>query len=415
MWRVLLLSFVLINSISNAEDILCFTDKNSDIQRIIDIIQKRLNIHSLRCVYTVIRNPGKIVNGDYFKCSTYDFLYQEGNFVTKRVFYPDISSEDKPNNLFELLIQKINRKARQGLEEKLCTNWNYYYYHNKPYVRSIDYLKDGKTIVKSESKFTQKIAGEDGDPRCLLGYFGKFMFSIYPDEDNYLPIFINMPGKYYFYEKDGFQILWHEVPEQKNTQNPYEVEVWIDSEENIVKIKEGYFVARAYPYTMVKQVLSDLSDNDEITCEYPVYIRREYDFSEFIEIDKTGTKLPLKATISFYIPELNCVENLRNKNLTEDEFIIQLATCKKELEWLYELFIHQDSMKVNESIPETELAPPTPDFIFDNKDMSMNLSSQKIKNYVDFIKHPLFLLFTTFISLLVLTIFITKKYMGWSI
>lgn len=418
-----LLFLTYIVSTINADSLPCSTSKNDDVQRIINLIQKRFNIRSLSCTYTVIRTPGAIISDDFFRHCTEDFIYQDGNFVVKETSYPNIPPKDEPKNLFELLVQNTNKKAREDLQGIFYTS-NFYYYQGTPYERYVKHYKDGRKFVTS-SKFFVKKVGTDGDPRCLFGYFGRHIFSIYAGEDNYLPTFMNLPGNFYYYEKNGYQILWHQVPEGLTPSSSREIEVWVDSNENIVKLKEGYFVARTYHHTNIKQALSETSKyTNEITCDYPVYLTREYEFSEFIEIDNDGARLPLKAKVTSYLPDVSCQKELEKihmkwakekKNLTREEILIHYASCNEEIEFVYDLSIHENTLKVNENIPETELVPPPPDFDYDSLDISIFSKNKEGQNYIDLIKNPLFIFSTICTLLIILSIFITRKYFGWPI
>ncbi len=340
--------------------------KSAVIQEMIDLIKMRLNILSLKCKYTAFLFKTKETGEDeIWDMVDLDFAYQEGNCVRSVIVNRNSYKIDTSHNLLELFARKFSPGS--GGESGPSMEY-YYYYNGRFYYRDSSELSDDKDIVRIGNRHYLDGFGPRPDPRWVMGYFGTCLSSN-NGEGPFRKIseFLDYPGPYDYSEKDGYRILWHsatyhDLPieiEGTDTED-VDLEIWVDSKGYIVRLQEGAFWTRRYGYDYVKKVLGE---GYEISCEFPVSIRKVYEFYNIQEFDN-GAQLPLKGVFYRYYNNdpsrsRDIYKEYREGKINEIEADIKLGSCpllrRKGHE---ELIIQPEGLSANEPIPEETFVPP---------------------------------------------------------
>ncbi len=411
---------------------------DSQIQQMIEIVRQRLNIYSIECEYEVI--------SDYYNdpelSKTMKVSYaMSGNNIW--ALYPvELFSiynkrvkidNDTPVTGLEDLIKRFT-----GIEEKVKINAyeGLYVYNGQIEIRHFrpkSTYRDGEFFVDYEGqdivnwKHKVSILAYYGDLRLLIGYIGGYIeFGITAPYRKVIEC-LEKPGKYLFYEKDGYKILWHEctfkdswfrklgLPEEEYIS----FELWLDEDNNIVKIIEGYWGTRSLGEEKVKELCRKYGIETEINRDEPNYILRGYVFSNIKEFNE-GVKVPLMGKITKYN-----LWNIKNKKSKYDNVFKKVDIDKNrnkigsfELRTIYSIFmdkndkryenvitIHEETLKVNQAIPEERFIAPEPTV---KEEESEDKKEDKWKNIY---KSVLFV--GIFMGVTLLGIFVTKRYLGW--
>ena len=436
---------------------------NNDINEQINLIKSRLNINSMECMYTVtyFLNP-KLSNGEEFKktCHFY-FKYSNGNFIVIRE--KDEEKEkikgtvydktiDKPNNLLEALAMKYNRFSYTTgklptEKQKEYSKLYYYFYKNIGTTLFLDFVEgeNQPTTISKPADFLDKFDdyARFGDPRYLLGYIGLFL-----DDKDYpkLPIplrvtdLLDLPGKTLIRQEGNYKVLLHIVnnpykefectsytPPVCNLINEYlkwySFEIWIDSNNDIVKIIEVDY----FPILYGKEFVSRLCGYN--ASDYnPYEIRRIFEFKDFKEFPD-GIKFPLKSIIKTYKywititnPNFEKDSSLANDYYNENKISPQeyrvLSHCytsEEDYDYFISMEIHPETLKINHPIPEETFIPPEVNYPPSSTDKNQNIKKQIIEKSLWFERYKPYLFISGGVIITLVTMFITKRYLGWGI
>ncbi|MCX7759446.1 MAG: hypothetical protein N2169_07580 [bacterium] len=415
MYLPIILIFILQNLHSSLN---CQTDiSHPTVENIISLLKEKTEkIQSVWLEYTSFVDRNNDV--EHFEAS---FIMQGRDYVhiyakhlerKKKVqIYPEeISKIEKPNNLLELLIIKLNRPKNipdslSNVDTVLVKN----YYLNGQFHNRV--LLPNENIIRDIYKFPD--GGDEltiyGDPRILLGFYPYTR----KDENPYaLYEFFEKEGSYYYKEEDGFKILWHETYLKQEHSYKSSCEVWFNEENNLVKVKEIIYLARSYPHnieTIEKAI------KGKVSCDFPQSVIMEISFSDFHPV----WKIPLQMEITTY--GLDCTRVLDSDELfidyesgkiTEIEYKARLCLCPKVVNKKITLLVNKNDLKINEPISKELFLPPEPTKVPEinsEENTRVPISHFFYLNPMSIIYICLFLLIT------VVTIFITRHFLGWKI
>ncbi len=453
--RVLLLYIILFSAVSFGDEVCEIPRNNNEVRYIINLVERQLNINSLKCTYTAIVNDipsyidllkekGREVNeAGIFKgeMQTYDFIFSGGNFlqIMPIIRIRNVSNEEKnisdnttPRNIFELIVLKEYEKRKAEIidntpqdEKLLC-----YFYNGKLKVRNYFYMP------KFERALTAQVVPDNFsgfmlylDPRVSIGYIkGKIHESPFSNLPIHITEFFNKEGKFYYYEKDGYKVLWHGVElERGKKTEPVGIEIWVDASDNIYKIRSIFYPARFVEKERLRQLLTEGTYN----CNYPYIIFWEYIYSDYREFNN-NIRIPMRTMVLDYDdlievktnPALMEIIEKYKKPNGEDSIAIYTkisqypdisVLCRKR-----EILIHPESTVINESIPEETFIAPEPDIpLFRTqkeareylRKLSKQVHGESSSNKRDSL--PAIIFITSCIIITFIGIFITKRYFGW--
>ena len=348
-----------------------------------------------------------------------EFTYRKGDFYRKTISYisPKISKEISLDSVKNLL-EHITKRLYRGYSGKL-ENIQTYSVNGKITSRTI-FIENEKQYIYQETDDGNDPLGTYPDPRILVGYFGSNLLSL-EDTENALHItdYLNMPGKTFYYEKEGYKIIYHFVEELYKQQKQFGIEIWINPDGNIEKMIEGYYYTLILGEEKIKQILDGIEI--EIKNDFPAYLVREYKWSDFEYFDINGEKIsiPQKIEITDYSSKQEdkprdplCIEKHKeyfSKGKHIEAAIIRSA-CLPPQQISLECFfnVNKGSFKANIDISDDIFIPPTVTS-FDN--MKKKTLWDNIKNIPT--ETTLFI-FACLILTLCAT-FLTRKYWGWGL
>lgn len=403
--------------------------EESVVEQIIDQIVRRTNISSMSCTFKSIYED----NDDYIEAEI-EFAYQKGNLIKciKMDTYKTEKDRRKEQPIESPLYELFFRKNVERIQlytknihndlpktEKECQ----YIYQNIPYLRDI-YTKGENTFVTrgispyGENDENYNGYGYLGDPRWLIGQISSELFSsVLTAPLRSLYDFLLHPGRYYLYHKDEFAVLWHDT--NYDDTGYLGAEIWIDSSNNVRRIRLGFFPLRVINIEEAHRVIDSEGD---ISCDSFSWITDEielYDFREF----KNGIRIPLMGVITKYI------EDKTNKDKVEpiyekyskgeiDRITYVLETAKfrrmvKSAQVILQIF--PETLIVNEEIDESIFQPPEPNItkteLF-HKQINKNNIYKIMKPYDKFYSFIFWGICTTIV---IIAIIISHRYFGWSI
>lgn len=405
-----------------------------EIQELINLINKRLNLKdiSFECQYQYIDLD--LLNNENQILPYCTYKYQKGNFLKEIWHFPEENSTniDKPQNLFELIVKRLNKQRKTDNIEVT----QIYHYNDIISPRTIRYEQGGGNIeiIQHASDGIDNKAG-DADPLCLIGYFGMDLFKIIrKGKPLHIIDYLNTPGQTIYYEKDGYKVLWHYVEDNPNKRGlSYQpgIEIWVDSEGNIVKIVEGHFYTRIFGEEKIKQILDSCLDS-KISRDFPVLVYRIYKWSNFYKIDDER-RIPLKCKVTY--PDLSrvggekfpiCLEKF-DKYYEQGKYletrIIQDAVQSLVPAEEETIEIKENSIVTNITIPDEDFIAPTPDIprfhsvaeqeaFYNSKFNKTSDLSLKESFYIPG-KAIIFVVVCVVIT--IIAMFITRKYFGWGL
>lgn len=430
--RYLVLLIFPLLSTSNCETL----EQDSKTRQIIELIKQQLNIYSLECDFTVIseyfyipelsqvKNASFIISGNDF----FAYYPVEMSFEHKR----RIKEDKTERNLSNIIRKSI------GMEEVKTKVEVYqgFYIHNgtievrnfRPHIsfRDNDFQVSGdKTEIRIWKDKWYDLS-QLGDPRWLIGYIGLHLSS--PNEKlprRKIVECLDKPGKFYFYEKDNYKIFWKEcyfdnsnfeelsIPEREHVS----FEVWLDNSNNIVKIVEGIFPARSYGFETVKEICKKHNFLVDVNCDYPRYITREFEFSDFREFDN-NVKVPLTGKVTAY--QLSIKKDAKERYEIFRQQLEKNEISEIEIDTLFSLFvdpndkkfkniikIHPETLKINQHIPEQTFIPPEPTIKEEEKSGDAQDKTEWYEQYKSAVFVAIFVIFTFTMMLF------TKRYLGW--
>lgn len=416
----------------------CSNDASQkEVKEVIQLIKTRLNIKSLKCTFTSEKKSltdQKKGYEEYYHIATVDFALQGKDFFISRWIEEqkntplteenisssskqnETTSNDKPHNeqLLNVISKTLNRDKVRKDENRLLTGGlaNFYFYKGKASSRLITTNESNKIDITRwvsgtiEGKNEEKnIGASSGDPRWLIGYIGKNLTNSYESYPRRTILeALDKPGKFYYKEKNGYKILWHETKfDNPTTKDSEEIsfEVWIDSNDNIVKIQEGVFFVRTYGYEKVQNYCRDCK---YIDCDYPVFIYRTFEFDQFLDAGN-GVRIPLYGKITRYQEHhdekenyVSLIEQLEKNEIDQFEYGIRYSLLKMQEKDIVQIYIHPDTLIVNKPIDEEIFIAPAP------TDKSEEKTPSWYKKYLNII-----ISFSFIIICLLATIFIDKK------
>lgn len=433
--KVIILFFILciffmINILS-----FCESTSNNEIeeQELISLINKRLNLKdiSFECQYQYMRLD-LLNNESTIICPYNIYKYQKGDFLKEIWHFPEENPAniDKPQNLFELLIKKLNKQ--RGKSHIKTTQ--IYCYKDKISARTIKYKQGVTEIIQHIEDGTDDTA-PDPDPLCLIGYFGMDLLTMNRSgKPLHIIDYLNTPGQTICYEKDGYKVLWHYVEDKPNKRGfSYQpgIEIWVDSEGNIVKMIEGHFYTRIFGEEKIKQILDSCLDS-KISRDFPVLVYRTYEWSNFYKINNE-LRMPLKCKITY--PDLSkvggenfpiCLEKF-DKYYEQGKYlearVIQGAVQSLVPAEEDTLEIEENSIVTNVTIPDENFIAPTPDIpYFHSVEEQEAFYNSKFNNTSDlslkesfYIPGKTIIFVVVCVVIIIIVMFITRKYFGWGL
>ncbi len=374
----------------------CISDVNDPkIQKIVSLIEEKWeSIKSVEARYTVIienkeRNTFYRYNVDY-KLSGNNYVLsfiQPAREVVSIDQSPKKHNDNIPQNLWEVLIKKIN-KGEEKRNQHSLENYDYvmnasYFYKGKFYNRLIFWNNNEERYIIAFPLTYNFLKVGNIQPRLLWGAF-KYQYEHRGRESPYnLAEFFKQEGIFCYKEKDDFKILWHEArlfPEEDYKKG---IEVWFDKEDKLVKVRDVSYIGRVYSSDIEK--IKETAGKD-ISCDYPEYLLGEIKYSDFHPI----WGIPLKmesSTYSLIFPEnfdnfQELLEGYKSKKISRPKFLYELisASLGKKVNENIIMEIDKDTFKVNIPINENEFIPPRPNKGYDAI-LEKNTSNEKLKNW----------------------------------
>lgn len=432
-----------------------------DLEELISLIKTRLQISSIECNYksTLVINP-KLCGGEYTPIENqFQFKYQNGNFLTSKINIKRKREivENSPRNLFEILVKRFGNfpKTSNSISkdtEEIIGYTNFYFYKGNSAFLRISYNEESNipiTYLTINDTETKNEYGKSGDPRWIIGFVGfnldsndgkQYSFTSCPPRK--ITELLDIPGKTHIRREGDYRILFHciknscdvskciyDIYEEERTcrlmeeyEKWFSFEIWIDNKDNIVKIIEIDYLPLIYNSKFVNKICG-FGEGDF----FPFEKRREFIFDDFLEFP-SGVRVPLKASIltfrnetimseiiyNYFIGTPNLIEEYKKKKISAEELRVSL-NCNGFDESSYFstvlLEVNPGTLKINESIlEETFIAPPVQ--IDHRKELNEDKKEKEEKeiNYINL------LLFTAgFITVTLVSTFITRRYLNWGI
>ncbi|HOQ33174.1 MAG TPA: hypothetical protein PLA12_11765 [Candidatus Hydrogenedens sp.] len=417
-----------------------------ELENIINLIKERTNSYSsIWCkgkgyLYSKTVKEGKIEweteQEEYFEiaftCDKKNFFL---TFYDQKILYDSVlspkqvkisspSNEGYPQTLLDTVKQKIEQKAFENYQ-----NTNHLKDTVEPKISKINsasYMKNGKTwflnITEDKQKAYKDPALPETDfipcsqisPLNMVGRVGE------GTEDNFISTwgislseFLDLPGPFHLHHEGDFTVLWHKTEYYEDAfkkKVPLSLDIWIDDKGDIRRIDYVEYYGRTWDLNTFKKYKLDMIVN----CMSPKWIEKTYFFDDYIEV-KENIRFPLKAREEVYsldttTPEgLQLRTSLKSGKITKDEYMLQQCFSPIDVTTLYKLEIIPESLKINEIIPdEIFTPPPIMKGIFNPKDFE---KSNQIFLFSS--KSPVIYIVTGVVILL-LIMYITYRYLGWS-
>jgi len=392
---------------------------------------------SFQCNYIIIENyykEGKQLNQTYEYHRSY--IYKNGNYVRAQRFEEKGKSSSSkissPKNLLELLALKINQDSYNEVSNVKCSDDIVYYYRGKLSIRTI-YEHDQEGIrIWQQFKDNVDPSGSDPDPRCLIGFFGHKLFTDFIREPpSHISEYLNTPGKSFYYEENGYRILWHHVKSSEEKKTNYGIEIWVNSKGQITKMIEGLYFVRMYGEEKIKQFLDESPFYKQISHKYPVLIYRIYEWSNFLEI-KEDVHIPLKCEITRYnhvenIPENDFLKE-RNTLFQENDRLPWLIISSALGNWIPTVIsiieINKETFKLDNNISDEVFIAPEPTIpAFETPEERAKFFENYYKEREEFkrlttpwqLRYKSLFFIIGCVLLTLVSIIITKKYLGWGL
>jgi len=428
-----------------------------DVQRIISLLKERWHsIHTiqLQCTFYDLENPAKEPVLFLFKMDMdKDYLYFAYTELIQNVIKDSgetVTQEtDRPKNPLEkLLVNQFKKeKTWKSISYYDLVTTAYYYYKGEFIIRAF-FSKDKEVIIYGFPFFKEtnpfSLSYKDWDPRifwgdCEGGYYEKYRWG-----SGNFPMyeFFEKEGPYYYKEEERYKILWHQIG-TLSKDDVDTVEVWIDKNNNIERVLEVDRYAFLFSPQNIERIENTLGE--KVTCDSPRYVRtyKEVIFSDFCDVNNINWKFPLQKKVVSYSsvydgsPEKNekwdkelasIVEEWDKGKISHEEyhlrlFLLREKKIKEEKRGPIEssiLTIDKNSLKINEPLGEEEFVPPMPDrgyigdgiYVGREGTWNMKKEGQQIPWYR---RYTGVLFVGGCIGVVLLLMFITRRYLGWGI
>lgn len=454
-FTVICFLFSLSNQLDNK-----YIDNGHELENFLNIISMRLNIKSLECEFFSTR----ILNPSFANVTIkrrFVFKYSNENFYISHKFENKRKRErakvnlykDEPINLLELLASKITRNTVQMKE--MDTYYEHYYFYNRKGSRRTSWFQqndDGSVRevlgLLGEQRESDCFLCRDGNPRWSIGYIGYYLGGEDYAFDGSFPKriteLLKIHGKTLVRKEGKYRVLFHcvensdakkvNIAKIKGNLSElgyeynrwYSFEVWLDDNDDIVKIVEVDY----FPLIYGEKFVENLCSYKTQSLFFPYEIRKVYNFSNFMEFPD-GVRLPLKTFVTvnrdirFYAlllsskicPEESLlVERYNNGEIKSDEFRVMFH-CLGPREDLFvytiELEIIPETLKVNQQISEKEFIAPEPDINHLKEEEITNQQNKTNQEKNEYIKMILYL--ASFTILIIISIYVTRKYFNCGI
>lgn len=400
---------------AHSAEIGCETEPNDPkIQEIISILKaKWQGVWSSQVKYTIFYNDtGKKEQRQCIFMSHKDSFYYAFTCPVSKIILDERPKDENLNNPKNLLERLIIQSSRYEKENKSISHYElftyaYYYHKGNLSIRQIFLSGNNRKIYSLPSDIGIGELIVYGDPRILWGgmryAYDESLQSPWP-----LFRFFEENGKFYYKESGDYRILWHEIP-SKNHEFSTSLEVWINSDDNISRLRNVHYFGRTYTLEEIKKAETIIENN--ITCDFPEVVVEDILFSDFHPV----YKIPLKMEQIRFSPQCkdsNIFEELRDKTITLPEYQAKLSLCPwiKTLEII--LLIERESLKINEPIDERL-------FIADIADETIgtgNNANKKTTQIISLYKKYSWILFVIVsITFVLLLIIVTKRFFSWGI
>lgn len=450
--NVAFIMILILQMTSFGED-LCETSPNSEeVKYIINLVKKQFNIQTLKCTYTVIvddlpsyinllKEEGKKVNEEVIskgEMETLNFVYKNGNFLKIITGTKEISEEknqEKPQNILELIALK-NQERRKAKMGNYPRDYQFisYFYQGKLKTRHYSF-----SVELDRYAYSQPLPLYDNyegferflDPRVCIGYCKeKDYIHPYSKSPIYITDFLEKEGKFYYYEKDGFKILWHGAEVKRGKVNELIcVEIWIDTDHNISKIRSIFYPSRF----LGKEELRNLFNETSYTCEHPGITFWEYTYYDHKEFEN-GIRIPMRTIVLDYNDIVMVKRNPSLRKIVEEHSkpgqvdyisIYSILSkypdisvpCRKR-----EILIHPESVVINEPIPEKTFIAPEPDIPWfkspeEAKEFLRKAGEERMRKE-GLLKEknsplPVIIFIASCVTVTLIGMLITKRYFGW--
>lgn len=402
----------------------CEVERNNpEIEKIISDLKIQLNIYSISCSFTSIREP--LI--DHFNIiRNFDFAYEKGNFYLG--VYRDDEKKKKSikipssNNLLNLITKKIS-ESEEDTDDITPRRFmeGYYLYQNNPYARI--FYKKGKDILIGKLNSPPSPNKDNpenfnphstlGNPLWLIGYIGFYTPSntlTDLSKIRYIPEFLEKEGKYYLDKRDDFTILWHEAKYEDG--EVLSAEFWINKEGRLQKIFLGEFPARSYDWDKIRSIVGP---DREFNCDSFSSIDMKIEFEEY-KVFNNNVCIPMTGIFSFYVPDdedaknyESITEQYMNKKIDYLELLIMTEKLKMNYAGSLTLKIHPDTIIINQEIDDSIFIPPLPNFSWETYNQN-----QKVERTEKLHKgNQLTILLC--VAFCIVCIVITRRYFRWGI
>lgn len=414
-----------------------------EVAKSIDLIKTRLNISSIHCnfisTYTPILPILQQQERDYIRTLGAEIYFvKEGNlslcFNVQSAQYSDSNNKEEVSQslLLNLLYkQYLKRQSPAGYEPPQFLFDCSYVYNGRPHIRNVYRKKDSIAIALGTTPSDETYEdyngfGYFGDPRYHIGYLnhdlGTTTLSI---PYKHLSDFLEKEGPYYLSHKDGNTVLWHGA--FYDDIGALIAEIWIDEDENIHKIRLGFFPILVTPFSL--EEVKNILEIEEVNCDSFARIYKELEFYDFREFNH-GIRVPLVSIRSDYVDiddteytseEIEKMkhieESYRKGEIEKSTYYLMSAPFQRTKKWReITIQIEPETLSINQEIPENVFIPP--EITTTRKELysiDFSESSDKRDTIRTWYSKYYSLLFMG--ACLAITLFLmvfTKRYLGWN-
>lgn len=408
---------------------ICEEFSNTELEEIISLIKQRLAIYSLQCEFTVRSelfpiNRSTIRTGEFAMYGDNLFILAADTFT--RYIHGSENKNKKSSNLIELLTAYKGDKERTINIEGYSAFYRYNgVSSNRIFTPEVSFQGDEIKILENVevSKYTRSDLPTNSDPRMLIGYIGRNIAGISEENNPKRKLIeaLDKKGKFYLYKVENHTILWHDCTYDASLhplgeEEHLSFEVWIDKDNNITKIIVGDFPARSYGIETVKEVAEKYNLPVEINCNQPNQILYVCEFSDFKEFEN-NIRVPTRGKLIKYDYERDekcskssdeIITKFNKNEIPLEEVVIWSTICinKQEIKAEYEVWIHPETLQVNQHISDEIFIPPeiTVDIPVYNE------NGKEAKTIYS--RHKLIFLISFFVITTFLLVYIAKRFLG---
>ncbi|MGC9054292.1 MAG: hypothetical protein ACP5KS_10450, partial [Candidatus Hydrogenedens sp.] len=296
-----------------------------------------------------------------FILSNGDFFYSY-TVPTNTIFSIETQKKreiSNPKNFLENLIVNYYQYKREDefIQYYDYMSYEYYFYEGKLSIRQIFFTGDKKRVYALPSNIGIGELIIYGDPRILWGGM-RYTY----DELRQSPIplykFFQKKGTYYYNESGEYKILWHQISSEDNEYTDKFLEVWVDNDENIARLRKVDYFGRSHSVDDIKKAEKIIGTR--INCNFPEVLIEDIIFSDFY----SQYKIPLRMEQRRYSPickDTNIYKGLREKKLSFSEYQAKLALCPWEKTTEIILLVERGNFRINEPVDKKYFNPTIPD------------------------------------------------------